>query len=50
MVFSYVGMETAEITVGDVTEIDVVLNQSESVLEEVIVTAAGIEREQSSMG
>ena len=50
LVFSYVGMETAEITVGDVTEIDVVLNQSESVLEEVIVTAAGIEREQSSMG
>lgn len=50
LVFSYVGMETAEITVGDVNEIDVVLSTSESVLEEVIVTAAGIEREQSSMG
>src|SRR5690554_3315765 len=50
LVFSYIGMETVEISVADATEINVTLNPSESVLEEVIVTAAGIEREQSSMG
>ena len=50
LVFSYLGMETEEIAVGAASVIDAVLSVSSAVLEEVIVTAAGIEREKSSLG
>jgi hypothetical protein len=50
LVFSYLGMETEEMAVGAASIIDAVLSVSSAVLEEVIVTAAGIEREKSSLG
>lgn len=50
LVFSFLGMETAEITIQETNIIDVVLQQAEAALEEVIVTAVGIEREKSSLG
>lgn len=50
LVFSFVGMQTAEYPVQDVTVIDVVLQPDAAQLEEVIVTAQGIKREQKALG
>lgn len=44
LVFSFVGLETAEYTVGSADRIDVTMSPSASQLEEVVVTALGIER------
>lgn len=44
LVFSFLGMTTARITVQEPSTIDVVLEGSEAQLDEVIVTALGIER------
>lgn len=41
LVFSFIGYEPQEVTVGTRTDIDVVLYQSLNVLEEVVVTAIG---------
>ncbi|WP_282014695.1 SusC/RagA family TonB-linked outer membrane protein [Marinifilum flexuosum] len=50
LMFSFVGMITQEITVGDKTVIDVVL-QTESIgVDEVVVTALGITREKKALG
>ena len=49
LVFSYTGFQTQEITVGASNVIDVTLIQG-TVLEEVVVTALGIERESRSLG
>jgi len=48
--FSYVGMETKTITIGDKKVMDVTLQESASGLDEVIVTALGIKREKRSLG
>lgn len=50
LVFSYVGMKDQEVTVGNQTEINVVLEESSEVMDEVVVTALGISREKRSLG
>ena len=50
LVFSFVGMITAEITVQQATTIDATLEQNTAQLDEVVVTAVGIEREKASLG
>lgn len=50
LVFSYLGFKTLEETVGNRTQIDVSLEEDTQQLEEVIVTALGIKREEKSLG
>lgn len=50
LVFSFVGMKTQEITVGNQSQIDIVLGAETIGVEEVIVTALGIKREQKALG
>ncbi len=50
LVFSFVGMETAEYTVGNNDTIDVTLTMDSAQLDEVVVTALGISREKKSLG
>lgn len=49
LVFSYIGYENQEITVGNSSSINVIL-ESAGQLEEVVVTALGIKREAKSLG
>jgi len=44
LVFSYVGLTTQEVTVGDSSTIDVSMQEDAEALDEVIVTAVGIKR------
>lgn len=44
LVFSFLGLRTAEFTVGDANSLDVVMAPDEAQLDEVVVTALGIER------
>lgn len=48
--FSYVGYLTEEVNVGNQSIIDVVLQLDQDQLEEVVVTALGIEREKKGLG
>ncbi|HAL64662.1 MAG TPA: SusC/RagA family TonB-linked outer membrane protein [Bacteroidales bacterium] len=48
--FSFVGMQTVEVTIGNQTVIDVQMQPTVSALEGVIVTALGISREKKSLG
>jgi len=48
--FSYVGFESQTITIGNQTVIDVALLLSTVALDEVVVTALGIEREKKALG
>lgn len=50
LVFSFVGLETAEYPVSGATTINVVLQADAAQLEEVVVTALGISREKRSLG
>ncbi|MGW1453902.1 SusC/RagA family TonB-linked outer membrane protein [Salegentibacter agarivorans] len=50
LVYSFVGMETAEYTVANNDTIDVTLSTDSAQLDEVVVTALGIEREKKSLG
>lgn len=50
LVFSYVGFDTQEITVGSRAEINVSLVESIDTMGEVVVTALGIKREKRSLG
>jgi TonB-linked SusC/RagA family outer membrane protein len=50
LVYSFVGMETAEYTVENVDTIDVTLTTDSAQLDEVVVTALGISREKKSLG
>lgn len=50
LVFSFIGMKTQEIEVGSQTEINVVMVEEIFGLEDVVVTALGIKREQKSLG
>ena len=49
LVFSFIGMETVEVSIGGRSVIDIALN-SANILEEVVVTAMGITREKKSIG
>lgn len=50
LVFSYIGFATQEISIAGRTSIDVVLEPSLESLNEVVVTALGIKREEASLG
>ena len=49
LVFSYLGMKTSEFTFQDSPRIDVVMAADAAQLEEVVVTALGIKREEKSL-
>lgn len=48
--FSYLGMKPKDITVGSETTINVVLEEDSTQLDEVVVTAFGVEQKQKSLG
>jgi len=48
--FSFIGFASQDVTVGNRTSIDVVLEEDVSQLGEVVVTAFGIEKEQKKLG
>ncbi|ERM80501.1 hypothetical protein P872_13025 [Rhodonellum psychrophilum GCM71 = DSM 17998] len=50
LVFSYVGFAKEELTVGNQTRMDVSLKLDDNSLQEVIVTALGIKREEKALG
>lgn len=50
LVFSFLGMETREVIVGDQTRIDVSLPNSITTLNDVVVTALGIRRDKKELG
>ena len=50
LIFSFLGYQSQEVTVGNKTSIDIVLVPSTETLDEVVVTALGIEREEKSLG
>lgn len=50
LVFSYIGFVTQEIAVGSSPTIDVVLQEDIQNLDEVVVTALGVEQEKRSLG
>ena len=49
LVFSYIGTKSQSISVGNSSTIDVVLVEDASQLEEVVVTALGLERQEKSL-
>lgn len=50
LIFSYLGFADKEVTVGASSTIDVQMEPSSNVLDEVIVTAQGIKREKQALG
>ena len=50
LVFSFIGLQTSEISIGDRSVIDVSLGLDVQQLTEVVVTAQGIERQQKALG
>ncbi len=50
LVFTGVGLQPQEIRVGDQTEITVVMQSESKTLEQVVVTALGIKRQEKSLG
>ena len=50
LTFTYLGLKTQEITVGTSSTINVTMIEDASVLEEVVVTALGIKREEKALG
>ncbi|WP_422348418.1 SusC/RagA family TonB-linked outer membrane protein [Flagellimonas sp.] len=48
--FSYLGMLTQEITLGSQTRLDVVMEEDSTQLDEVVVTAFGVEKKEKSLG
>ena len=50
LVYSFIGLETAEYGVGDNTIIDVILKEDAAQLDEVVVTAVGITRDEKELG
>lgn len=50
LVFSFIGLQTAEYPVGSNNVVDVILQGDAAQLEEVVVTALGIKREKKSLG
>ena len=49
LVFSFIGMKTQTIAIGNKTQIDVTMNSDDNVLGEVVVTALGINRDNRSL-
>src|SRR5688572_9617102 len=50
LVFSFIGLKTQEILVGERSVVDLQMGQAIQQMGEVVVTAAGIEREKKSLG
>jgi TonB-linked SusC/RagA family outer membrane protein len=50
LVFRYLGFKTTNITVGTSNTINVILEESGEVLDEIVVTAFGIKREEKALG
>lgn len=50
LVFSFIGLQTQEVAIGERTTVDVALGLDVQQLTEVVVTAQGIEREQKALG
>lgn len=50
LIFTYIGMKTQKVVVGDAKLITVVLEEAENSLEEVVVTALGIRKEKKRIG
>jgi TonB-linked SusC/RagA family outer membrane protein len=50
LVFSYIGYESQEVTIGSRTRIDVTLKSDNKMLNEVVVTALGITRQKKDLG
>lgn len=50
LVFSFVGMATKEVAIGNRTQVNVGLEPDSKMLGEVVVTAVGIERSQKALG
>ena len=50
LIFSYIGYETKEVEVGDKTVINVWMNESSQQLDELVVTAVGIEANRRGLG
>ena len=50
LMFSYVGFETKEVTVGEQTTINIALNESAESLDEVVITAQGIKKSKKALG
>ncbi|BDD05743.1 SusC/RagA family TonB-linked outer membrane protein [Aureibacter tunicatorum] len=50
LVFSFIGLTTQEVTVGNQTKFDVEMTSDVKQLDEVVVTALGVERDERSLG
>lgn len=50
LVFSFIGFTTQEFTVGNQTELNVILDEDASDLDEVVVTAFGLEKDKKALG
>ncbi len=50
LVFSYVGMKTQEVTIGDQTTINITMESEAMMIDEVVVTALALSREKKSLG
>jgi len=50
LVVSYVGYEPKEVVIGNESVVTVVLNESVNMMQDVVVTALGIEKERSTIG
>lgn len=50
LIFSFIGLQTQEVQIGDRTQVDVSLSLDVQQLSEVVVTAQGIQREQKALG
>jgi TonB-linked SusC/RagA family outer membrane protein len=50
LVFSFIGMNTEEVTVGDRNIVNVAMVADVAILQEIVVTALGISRERKSLG
>jgi TonB-linked SusC/RagA family outer membrane protein len=50
LVFSFIGMNTKEVTVGSQTTVNMVLEEEATMMGEVVVTALGISKESKSLG
>jgi TonB-linked SusC/RagA family outer membrane protein len=50
LVFSFIGLQTQEIAVGDRSVVDIALSLDVTQLSEVVVTAQGIERDRNELG
>ena len=50
LIFSFIGFQSQEITVGNQTKINIVLAEDATSLDEVVVTALGIKKEKRALG